>query len=165
VRSLAIWTLALFAGVATTACRRTPSRFVWGRTPAAGATSTCPEGTVDFGMERGVTTSDQARCSYADAAMGQARVTGTVLVQTSTVLGDAVEGAEVALVPIDAAGREGAAVARTTTDAQGRFDLGARARAGRWVIAVGDARSFDWTWEGKGPWTKADVRVHLAPEQ
>jgi hypothetical protein len=154
----------LVAGlVATSACRRTPSRFVWGRTPAAGATSTCPEGTVDYGLERGVTTSDQARCSYADAAMGQARVTGTVLVQTGTVLGDAVEGALVALVPIDADGHDGAPVARTTTDAQGRFNLGARARAGRWVIVVGDARSVDWTWDGKGPWTRTDVRVQVAP--
>jgi len=98
--------------------------------------------------------------------MGQARVTGTVLVQpdagTGAVLGDAVEGAEVALVPIDAAGRDGAPVAHTTTDAQGRFNLGARARAGRWVIVVDDARSVDWMWQGKGPWTHHDVRVQVA---
>lgn len=135
---------------------------MWGRTPAAGATTTCPDDAVDLTGDR-TTTTDHVRCSYADAAMGQARVTGTVLTDAGAALGNAVEGVDVALVPVDGAGQPGAAIATTRSDAQGHFSLGGRARAGRWMIVVDDARSAAWSWDGKGPWTQTDVRVLVAP--
>lgn len=140
-------------------CRGTPTRFTWARTPAAGATSTCPDDAVDLGD--GIVTSDHVRCSYADAAVGQARVTGTVLEDAAGGLGNAIEGMEVALVPVDSHGRAGAALASARTDPQGGFALRARLRPGRYAVASGGALSAPWTWEGRGPWTLGDVIVRV----
>lgn len=141
-------------------CRGAPTQFTWARTPASGATSTCPEGVVDLHGD-GTPTSDQVRCSYADAAAGQARVTGKVLEDVPGGLGNAIEGTEVALVRVDAHGRAGAAVATARTDPQGGFTLRARVGAGSYAVASGGALSSPWTWEGRGPWTLGDVRVRV----
>jgi hypothetical protein len=141
-------------------CRTTPTRFTWGRTPAAGATSTCPDDAVDLTGDRRLPTGDHVRCSYEDAARGQARVSGTVLDGTGP-LGNPIEGTEVALVPIDGAGRPGAAAATTRSDPQGGFTLRARVTPGRWAVAAGGALSPPWTWDGRGPWSLEDVHVRV----
>lgn len=140
-------------------CRTTPTQFTWARTPAAGATSTCPDDAVDLTGDH-VPTVDHVRCSYDDAARGQARVTGTVL-DAEGALGNPIEGTEVALVPIDATGRPGGAVATTRSDPQGGFTLRARVGPGRWAVAAGGALSPPWTWDGRGPWSLEDVRVRV----
>jgi len=155
--------VTVFAAVAgLAACRGTPTAFTWGRTPAAGATTTCPEGAVDLTGDRRPST-DHVRCSYADASFGQATVRGKVLEDAGIGLGNAIEGAEVALVPIDDAGRAGAARATSRTDAQGGFTLRARIGEGRWAVAAGGALSPPWTWTGRGPWDAAGIVVRMLP--
>src|SRR6185503_8957738 len=97
-------------------------------------------------------TSDQIRCSYADGARGQARIEGKVLRGDGSGLGEGVEGVEVELVLVadDGSVRP---VARTRTDAQGRFSLATRVGAGSYVVRSAGSRSAPWEWEGKGPWS------------
>lgn len=108
-------------------------------------------------------TTDDVRCSYADVAAGQARVSGTVLQDVAVGLGNALEGVEVALVPVDATLRPGAALATTRSDPQGGFTLRARVGHGRYALVAGGVQSQSWEWDGRGPWTLANVVVRVPP--
>ncbi len=137
-----------------------PRQIVWARTPAVGQSGQCPDDVVDLTGNSHQPTSDQIRCSYADADRGSARIDGTVLREAGGGLGDAVEGAEVVLVRL---GEDGSArpVARTRTDAQGSFTLAARIAPGSYALRSGAASSPPWTWDGKGPWRRSDLRIYV----
>jgi hypothetical protein len=166
-----VWALALaVAGsLGLAGCRTRPSRepgaprknqFLWARTPAAGATTTCPDDVVDLTGDPHQPTSDQVRCSYADGARGQARIEGKVIRGDGSGLGEGVEGVEVELVLIadDGSAR---AIARTRTDAQGGFSLATRVGAGSYVVRSGGISSAPWEWEGKGPWSRPDLVIYV----
>jgi hypothetical protein len=143
---------------------RPPGGFTWAHTPAAGATQTCPDDAVDLTADR-TPTMDDVRCSYADGAYGQARVDGSVMRDAVGGLGDGVEGVEVVLVRLpDAEGDASSAaraVARTRTDAQGSFTLGARVAPGRYQLRAAGAATAPWRWDGRGPWDRHDLRIYV----
>jgi hypothetical protein len=164
-----VWALALTCVWVLAGCRTrttaTPgaprkNQFVWARTPAAGATSTCPDDVVDLTGNSHQPTSDQVRCSYADGARGQARIEGKVLRDSGGGLGEGVENVEVVLVWL---GDDGSArpIARTRTDAQGGFSLAARVRAGSYAVRSGSRSTQPWEWEGKGPWSRPDLVIYV----
>ncbi|HWB76083.1 MAG TPA: hypothetical protein VG755_14035 [Nannocystaceae bacterium] len=136
------------------------NQFVWARTPAAGATGTCPDDVVDLTGNAHQPTSDQIRCSYADGARGQARIEGKVLRGDGSGLGEGVEGVEVELVLV---GEDGSArtIATTRTDAQGGFSLATRVMAGSYVVRSAGGSSMPWEWEGKGPWSRPDLVIYV----
>lgn len=104
---------------------------------AYGRPATCPDGAVDvFGDGR--PGPDDLRCSYADTAGGElVRVTGRVLHQAQGgVLGDEMSGVTVLVHRVDKAGVAGPVIARATTDAQGKFSVGAVLRAGEYLLVL-----------------------------
>jgi hypothetical protein len=145
---------------------RAPGGFTWAHTPAAGGTSTCPDDAVDLTGDR-TPTMDDVRCSYSDAERGTARVDGSVLRDGERGLGKGVEGVEVVLVrlpdPADAADAAPRPFARTRTDAQGSFTLGARVPPGRYELHTAGGASAPWRWEGRGPWARHDLRIFVPP--
>jgi len=164
-----MWVLALACGsLALAACRGTPGRtpgasrnaFVWARTPAAGATSTCPDDAVDFTGDTRVPSGDHVRCSYADAERGQARIEGKVMREQAGALAEGVEGVEVVLVQLAEDG-SARAIARTRTDAQGGFSLAARVSAGSFAVRSAGGASPSWQWDGKGPWRQDELVVFV----
>lgn len=164
--------MVVLAGLTVSACAKRgesgksghPGGFVWGRTPAAGATSTCPDDVVDLTGNRHTPTSDQIRCSYADAGATVASVEGTVLVDEPGGLGRGVEGVEVVLVRMDEGG-QAARVASTLTDAQGGFSLRAQVRAGSFALRAAGSTTPTWQWDRRGPWKRDAQLLRIAPEE
>lgn len=149
------------AAVVTSGCAK-PGGFVWGRTPAAGATTTCPDDAVDLTGDRRTPTSDEVRCSYADAGATVASVEGTVLIDEPGGLGRGAEGIEVVLVRIDERG-QAARVASTQTDAQGGFSLRAKVRGGTFALRAAGTTTPTWQWDRRGPWTRERQLLRIAP--